>query len=68
MGFCKATWNFLESGHGKGAADGVGVVIKRAADKAVETRGKDIICANDIVNELKDLTVKLLLVMMTSLP
>lgn len=62
MGFSKATWNFLESGHGKGAADGVGAVIKRAADKSVETRGKDIICADDLVNELKDLKVKLFLV------
>lgn len=29
------TWNYLESGHGKGAADGVGGVLKRTCDRVV---------------------------------
>lgn len=36
-----ATWNFSEAGHGKGAADGVGAVIKRTADSLV-AHGEDI--------------------------
>ena len=28
----RTTWNFLESGHGKGPADGIGAAIKRNAD------------------------------------
>jgi hypothetical protein len=40
-GFNGGTWNFMEAGHGKGAADGVGGVIKRLADSMV-ARGVDI--------------------------
>ncbi|CAL1293275.1 unnamed protein product, partial [Larinioides sclopetarius] len=36
-----ATWNYTESGHGKGAPDGIGSVIKQNADKAV-AEGNDI--------------------------
>jgi hypothetical protein len=36
-----ATWNFFESGHGKGIPDGVGAAVKRAADKRV-LAGHDI--------------------------
>jgi hypothetical protein len=36
-----ATWNYLEAGHGKGAADGVGGVLKRSADRIV-SHGKDL--------------------------
>ncbi|CAL1287552.1 unnamed protein product [Larinioides sclopetarius] len=36
-----ATWNYTESGHGKGAPDGIGSVIKQSADKAV-AEGNDI--------------------------
>jgi hypothetical protein len=32
----KATWDYLESGHGKGPCDGVGGSIKRSADIAVK--------------------------------
>lgn len=32
----QATWDFLESGHGKGPCDGVGGSIKRSADVAVK--------------------------------
>lgn len=35
FGFSSATWNFLEAGHGKGAADDIGAVIKRSADRFV---------------------------------
>lgn len=37
----RITWNYSESGHGKGAADGVGGTLKRTADAAV-AKGKDI--------------------------
>ncbi|XP_060603335.1 uncharacterized protein LOC132756317 [Ruditapes philippinarum] len=61
-GYLKGTWNFLESSHGKGAADGVGAVVKRTADKRVETNGSDITCAEDLAHELKDLNVKVFIV------
>ena len=41
MGFKKVTWNFLEAGHGKGPADGVGAAVKRTAD-ALVAKGMDI--------------------------
>jgi hypothetical protein len=61
-GYLKGTCNFLESSHGKGAADGVGAVVKRTADKRVETNGSDITCAEDLAHELKDLNVKVFIV------
>ena len=33
LGFTLGTWNFFEASHGKGAADGVGAVLKRTADR-----------------------------------
>jgi len=30
----KATWNYLEDGHGKGPCDGLGASVKRTADYA----------------------------------
>lgn len=33
--FKAGTWNFSEAGHGKGAADGIGAVLKRTADRLV---------------------------------
>lgn len=45
------TWNFLGSGHGKGAPDGVGASIKRLCDQQV-LHGKDVRCAMDIYNLL----------------
>jgi hypothetical protein len=30
MHFCGGTWNFYESGHGKGIPDGVGGSLKRS--------------------------------------
>lgn len=38
LGLKCATWNFSESGHGKGAADGIGAVVKRIADAMVARR------------------------------
>ena len=32
-----AAWNWLESGHGKGACDGIGGTLKRLADRLVKT-------------------------------
>ncbi|KAL4705191.1 hypothetical protein ACJJTC_013991 [Scirpophaga incertulas] len=33
------TWNYQESGHGKGAPDGIGAVVKRTADNHVRLGG-----------------------------
>ncbi|KAF9412049.1 hypothetical protein HW555_009327, partial [Spodoptera exigua] len=35
----RVTWNYQESGHGKGAPDGIGAVIKRTADNFVKYGG-----------------------------
>ncbi|KAL4702763.1 hypothetical protein ACJJTC_002303 [Scirpophaga incertulas] len=35
------SWNYMETGHGKGAPDGIGAVVKRTADKTVRF-GRDI--------------------------
>lgn len=37
----RITWNYSESGHGKGAPDGIGATLKRTADRMV-TFGNDI--------------------------
>ncbi|KAL4709200.1 hypothetical protein ACJJTC_008128 [Scirpophaga incertulas] len=47
------TWNYSESGHGKGAADGVGAVIKRTADSLVNL-GQDIGNFDDFQRILKE--------------
>ncbi|CAH0407914.1 unnamed protein product [Chilo suppressalis] len=44
------TWNFQESGHGKGAPDGIGAVVKRSADYQVK-------CGNDVGDFTKFLAV-----------
>ncbi len=63
-GFRGGTWNFLEAGHGKGAADGIGAAIKRLADKVVQRRGQDITCSQDLLNgvDATDTKVKMFLV------
>ena len=43
-GFKNGTWNFHESGHGKGAPDGIGGALKRAANLKV-LHGKGIVNA-----------------------
>ncbi|XP_038063032.1 uncharacterized protein LOC119733721 [Patiria miniata] len=55
MGFDKVTWNFMEAGHGKGAPDGVGGVLKRTADSLV-SQGKDIPTAHELYESLKPVT------------
>lgn len=47
------SWNFMESGHGKGAMDGVGGSIKRNADQHV-LHGKDMTCAWDLSTAFKN--------------
>jgi hypothetical protein len=56
FGFQSGTWNFLEAGHGKGAADGIGAVVKRTGDRHV-LAGHDIKCAADLKNALKDSSI-----------
>ena len=52
-GFKTATWNFTEAGHGKGAPDGVGGLVKRTADKLV-AYGNDISDAGELFKSLKE--------------
>ena len=40
-GFESVSWNYFETGHGKGAVDGVGAAIKRLAHSAAR-HGKDV--------------------------
>ncbi|WAR03051.1 hypothetical protein MAR_009609 [Mya arenaria] len=44
-----STCNFIEAAHGKGAADGVGAAVKRAADKQVHTYQQDITSGREFV-------------------
>lgn len=48
-----ATWNYQESGHGKGAPDGVGGCLKRTADRIV-AQGQDVDSFNRFVEVLKE--------------
>lgn len=41
-----ATWSFLESGHGKNVADGIGGIFKRMLDRKV-SQGTDVANAKD---------------------
>ncbi|MES9882527.1 MAG: hypothetical protein ABW185_16790 [Sedimenticola sp.] len=52
FGFSKATWNFLEASHGKGAPDGIGAVVKRQADNLVNVSQKDIMKSSDLIHGL----------------
>ena len=54
-GLKHATWNFTEAGHGKSAADGVGGLLKRTADKLVNF-GIDIPNAESFYSVLKNKT------------
>nr|CAD7455097.1 unnamed protein product [Timema tahoe] len=47
------TWNYSESGHGKGAPDGVGATLKRTADQLV-AEGKDLDCYETLIEQLKE--------------
>lgn len=46
-------WHYTESGHGKGAPDGVGGCIKRSADSLV-SRSKDINTCESFIAQLKE--------------
>lgn len=48
-----ATWNFSETGHGKGAPNGVGAVLKRKADNLV-AQGTDIPNIHCFLKELHE--------------
>lgn len=39
LGFKIGNWTFLEAGHGKGPADGIGGAVKRSADAVVAHGG-----------------------------
>lgn len=47
------SWNYTESGHGKGAPDGIGATIKRTADRLV-TFDQDINTFDVFVRAIKD--------------
>jgi len=46
-----ATWNFSEAGHGKGAMDGIGAVLKRTADRLVSQQ-RDITTVEQFLEEV----------------
>ena len=48
----EAEWHFFEASHGKGAPDGIGGALKRAADRIV-SRGYDLRSAKDVYDALK---------------
>ncbi|XP_048243037.1 uncharacterized protein LOC125375972 [Haliotis rufescens] len=64
-GFTSSTWNFNESGHGKGIPDAVGGSLKRSADRLV-LHGHDITNAQTFVSELLNTGSKILLYHITS--
>jgi hypothetical protein len=45
-----ANWIFHESGHGKGAPDGVGAAIKRAGDDAVRLGKANVVSVDALVS------------------
>lgn len=47
------TWNYSESGHGKGAPDGIGGTVKRTADRLV-AQGTDLMDFNILVQKLEE--------------
>lgn len=47
------TWSFTEAGHGKGAPDGIGGVIKRTADQLVAF-GEDVADLKSLVEKVSD--------------
>ena len=51
LGFKRATWNFLEAGHGKGIPDAVGGSLKRKARDLVKF-GTSLMSADDFTTEL----------------
>ncbi|KAH3810303.1 hypothetical protein DPMN_138693 [Dreissena polymorpha] len=53
FGFASVNWSYTEAGHGKGAPDGVGAVVKREADRLV-SHGTDITAAQQLCTLLND--------------
>lgn len=58
LGFDVTTWNFSESGHGKGVADGIGGSVKRTLDKQV-SYGRDITNGKDAFEILKSVSKRI---------
>lgn len=58
LGFPFSTWNFFESAHGKGAADGIGGAVKRKLDSFV-SYGSDITDAESAYRLLKETETKI---------
>lgn len=54
-GINKATWNYSVSGHGKGAADGVGGLVKRTADTRIKM-GDDITSVESFIDSVRSHT------------
>ena len=52
-GFKNVRWSYFQSGHGKGIPDAIGGTLKWEANRKVQY-GKDITCAKDLVEQLKD--------------
>lgn len=53
LGFTSLEWLYTESGHGKGAPDGIGSAIKRRADNRV-CLGTNLRCSSDIVDDCQE--------------
>lgn len=53
LGYTDATWNFFESGHGKGAPDAIGGALKRRADDMVNM-GYDIPTAQSLFKVMSE--------------
>ena len=53
MFFESVFWNFLESSHGKGPADGIGAAVKNMADRQV-AHGKDVLDIEQFMSALSD--------------
>lgn len=64
MDFQSVNWNFTEAGHGKGAPDGIGAVVKREADRIV-SHGKDVTGAERLRDMLEENGTKLTLFLVT---
>ena len=43
----RASWKYFKAGHGKGACDGIGGIVKRLADTAIKTGKENINCSKD---------------------
>ena len=50
---CNFTWNYFEAGHGKRAADGIGAVCKRTADRYV-AQGNDLLNFHSLYSILRE--------------